>query len=71
MQFKYLLAAVFATLATASPIVPDGCTVAEDGPVARSPSWLDARSPRVSFPNSLDVKDRILTYIFLLYSPKA
>lgn len=49
MQFKYVLAVVFATLASASPIVPDGCTIAEDGPVARSPSWLDARSPRVSF----------------------
>uniref|UniRef100_A0A093UVU7 Uncharacterized protein n=1 Tax=Talaromyces marneffei PM1 TaxID=1077442 RepID=A0A093UVU7_TALMA len=51
MQFKYLFAVVFATLAAASPIVPDGCTVAEDGPVARSPSWLNARSPRPQGPS--------------------
>jgi hypothetical protein len=57
MQFKYLLVVVFATLAAASPIVPDGCTSAEDGPIARSPSWLDARSPRVRFLNCL-VKDK-------------
>ncbi|EED21438.1 hypothetical protein TSTA_086710 [Talaromyces stipitatus ATCC 10500] len=47
MQFKYLFSIIFATMATAAAIIPDGCTsVDEDGPVARSPSMLDARSPR-------------------------